>query len=185
MAMRIAFEINARDLEHFREAMRRARHAVRDAEDVDILGAAGELFARVEGTRVPAYVQERLDQLRTLVVMVEDEEWALTGQERERLLAALVYFCDPEDLIPDEIPGLGFLDDAIMVELAVRELRHEIEAYREFREYREKYDHGFHLRRDPAARARRLAARRDQLRERAARRRDREIAGAVEPAGIF
>ena len=31
----------------------------------------------------------------------------------ESILGALVYFCDPEDLIPDNIPGLGYLDDAI------------------------------------------------------------------------
>ncbi|MFB3125280.1 MAG: YkvA family protein, partial [Woeseiaceae bacterium] len=46
------------------------------------------------------------------------------------------YFCEPEDLIPDHIPGLGFLDDAIMIELVVRELHHEIEAYRDFCDYR-------------------------------------------------
>jgi hypothetical protein len=44
----------------------------------------------------------------------------------------LAYFSDPEDLIPDNIPVLGFLDDAIMVELVTRELHHDIEAYRDF-----------------------------------------------------
>ncbi len=52
------------------------------------------------------------------------------------MLGALVYFCDPEDLIPDHIPGLGFLDDAIYVELVIRELKAEIESYEEFVEYR-------------------------------------------------
>ena len=32
---------------------------------------------------------------------------------------------------------LGFLDDAIMIELVVRELQHEVEAYDDFVEYRE------------------------------------------------
>ena len=39
-------------------------------------------------------------------------------------------------LIPDSTPGFGFLDDAIMVELMVRELKHEIEAYADFCNYR-------------------------------------------------
>ena len=48
------------------------------------------------------------------------------------LLGALVYFTDPEDLIPDSVPGLGFLDDAIYVELIIRELKAEIDSYEEF-----------------------------------------------------
>ncbi|MDH4256636.1 MAG: YkvA family protein [Gammaproteobacteria bacterium] len=52
------------------------------------------------------------------------------------VLGALLYFCDPEDLIPDHIPGLGFLDDAIYVELVLQELRAEITSYEEFCAYR-------------------------------------------------
>jgi len=43
---------------------------------------------------------------------------------------------DPDDLIPDRVPGLGYLDDAIMVELVVQELRHEIDAYDDFCAFR-------------------------------------------------
>ena len=60
----------------------------------------------------------------------------LRNVERSRVLNALVYFCDPEDLIPDHIPGLGFLDDAIYVELVIRELKAEIESYEEFCSFR-------------------------------------------------
>ncbi len=52
------------------------------------------------------------------------------------MLAALAYVCDPEDIIPDEIPGIGLLDDAVMIELVLRELRHTIEAYEDFCAYR-------------------------------------------------
>ena len=57
-------------------------------------------------------------------------------RERSPVLAALAYVCDPEDIIPDDIPGIGLLDDAVMIELVFRELRHEIEAYEDFRRYR-------------------------------------------------
>jgi uncharacterized membrane protein YkvA (DUF1232 family) len=174
MSLKISFELSANDIKHFRQAMRKARHAVRDADMVDIIDAARKQFTEMGGARLPAYVQERIERLRAMLDMLADKEWRMSAAEQERILAALVYFCDPEDLIPDEIPGLGFLDDAIMIELAFLEFRHEIEAYQDFRAYRTKYDAGFHLRRDAATRARKLADRQQQLRERATRRRERD-----------
>lgn len=179
MSLRISFELSANDVKHFRAAMRKARNTVRDAEESDIIDAARSLFADVGLVNVPAYVRERIDRLQAMVEAIEDHEWTISPGERERILAALVYFCDPEDLIPDDIPGLGFLDDAIMVELAFRELKHEIEAYQDFREYRRKYDAGFHFRRDAQTRSRKLELRREQLRERAARRKERDGAESL------
>jgi len=73
-----------------------------------------------------------------MVLMVEDAVWNLPADDRNRVLNALCYFVQPDDLIPDHIPGLGFLDDAIMIELVARELRHELQAYEDFRHFRQK-----------------------------------------------
>jgi uncharacterized membrane protein YkvA (DUF1232 family) len=176
MSLRISFELSPKDVKHMQDAMRKARRTVRDSNDNDVLEAARAMLLEFNGRRLPPYVSERIDWLRTMMQMLEDQEWPLTRGERERLLAVLVYFADPEDMIPDDIPGIGLLDDAIMIELAFRELRHEIEAYLDFCEYRSKYDSGFRLRRDPKTRARKLGDRRDQLRERIARRREKDPA---------
>ncbi len=69
--------------------------------------------------------------------MLEDKDWRLEGADRKRVLNALAYFADPDDLIPDRVPGLGYLDDAIMVELVVQDLKHEIEAFDAFVAYRD------------------------------------------------
>jgi uncharacterized membrane protein YkvA (DUF1232 family) len=53
------------------------------------------------------------------------------------VVAALAYFADPNDAIPDNVPVLGYLDDAIMIELCVRDLKFEIEAYEDFRHWRD------------------------------------------------
>src|SRR5690606_37428550 len=47
------------------------------------------------------------------------------------------YFVNPNDLIPDQTPGLGFLDDAIVAEPLPRLLAHEVEATDEFVQSRE------------------------------------------------
>jgi uncharacterized membrane protein YkvA (DUF1232 family) len=103
------------------------------------------------------------------------------------VLCALVYFCDPEDLIPDSIPGLGYLDDAIMIELVFRELRHEIEAYDDFVQWRASSDKRFRISRDPVARDKRIAVKRKKLFERIQRRKAKdaqEEAKAKKP-GLF
>ncbi len=87
------------------------------------------------------------------------------------MLAAFAYLCDPEDIIPDDIPGIGLLDDAVMIELAFRELRHELDAYEDFRRYRSSLPKRFFGSRDAATLASKLGRRREQLMERMHRRR--------------
>ena len=67
----------------------------------------------------------------------------------------------------------GFLDDAIMIELVVRELRHEIEAYQDFCDYRARLK----SRGEKAAASREgwLDARRKELQARMRRRRKRGL----------
>jgi uncharacterized membrane protein YkvA (DUF1232 family) len=136
MGLRVSFELDDNDLTHFRLIMREARKAVARMAPEDIVAAAEELLQDIGKTGTPGFIQERIDKLRLLLRMMSDLEWRLPHQEATRVLNALAYFTEPDDLIPDHIPGLGFLDDAIMVELVVRELEHEIEAYRDFCEYR-------------------------------------------------
>ncbi len=85
---------------------------------------------------MPQFVRSRLASVENLVAMAADEGWALGAEDRSRVVAALTYFADPEDLIPDNIPVLGFLDDAIMIEVAERLLKPEIDAYADFCAYR-------------------------------------------------
>ncbi len=187
MSMRVSFEISDKDLSHFRQCMQRARHAVRDADDSEIIDAAEQLFEEVHGSKAPAFVSSRLARLESMVKMLRDDDWALPSVPRNRVLCALVYFCDPEDLIPDSIPGLGYLDDAIMIELVFRELRHEIEAYDDFAQWRDGYDKRFHFSKDPASRSNRVESRRKKLFERIERRKAKdaeELTKAKKP-GLF
>ncbi|MEM9172362.1 MAG: YkvA family protein [Pseudomonadota bacterium] len=136
MSIRIAFDLSENDLEHFRVIMRQASRNAENLSEQEIIESANDLLKDVDESKVPDFITERLLKLRVLTGMLTDSEWQLPQEETQRVLSALAYFSEPEDLIPDHIPGLGFLDDAIMVELVVRELKHEIEAYEDFCEFR-------------------------------------------------
>jgi len=45
------------------------------------------------------------------------------------IIAALTYLVEPFDLIPDEIPFLGFLDDATVISFAVRKTREDLDEF--------------------------------------------------------
>ena len=144
MSLRISFELNDDDLKHFRLIMNEARKASERLAPEDIVASAEALLVDAAESSAPGFIVERLNKLQLMISMLSDIEWRLPHQEARRVLNALAYFSEPEDLIPDNIPGLGFLDDAIMIELVVRELKHEIEAYRDFCDYRDrlKQQHG-------------------------------------------
>ena len=134
--MKISFELSDKDLRYFRQVLQKVRKGRSAENETVILREAEELLEEVKRTDAPQYVQNRISQLSKLISMLEDKDWRLEGADRKRVLNALAYFADPDDLIPDRVPGLGYLDDAIMVELVVQDLKHEIEAFDAFVEFR-------------------------------------------------
>ena len=137
MSMRVTFDLDSRDLDYFKAVMKRARASADKAGEAEIIAKARAVIDQMENSEVPAFVQQRIAKLESLIGMVEDPEWALASPERKNVLSALSYFAEPQDIIPDSVPVLGYLDDAIMIELVVRELNHEIEAFADFCRYRE------------------------------------------------
>jgi hypothetical protein len=132
MSLRISFDLSQSDLDHFYEVMQRARENAKGISQQQIIDSAKQLLTQINRSDATDFIRDRMSQLETLIAMLVDEGWGLIEDDRERVLAALSYFDEPEDLIPDDIPGLGFLDDAIMIEIVCKELEHEIRAYRDF-----------------------------------------------------
>ncbi len=134
--MKISFELSDKDLRYFRQVLQKVRKGSSANNEEVILREAEALLAEVKETDAPEFVRNRIAQLGKLIQMLIDKDWRLEGTDRKRVLNALAYFADPDDLIPDRVPGLGYLDDAIMVELVVQDLKHEIEAFDTFVIYR-------------------------------------------------
>ncbi len=170
MGMKLSFELTDRDLDFFRASLQQCREVVRNAEELEIVEAIRDVIDEIRSNEpLPDFVANRLPELEAMIQMLMDDEWQLPARDREHLLSAFVYFGDPEDILPDDIPVIGYLDDVIIVELVARELQHAREAYEDFCAYREEFD-AEHAKSDPAIRRDRLDKRRQQLHLRMQRR---------------
>lgn len=135
--LRIVFELSAEDLAQFRRALKRARERVRSADELEIIEATKHALDRLPIGGAPPFVRDRIQKVQRLVQMFEDEEWSLPRTLRTGLLDALVYFSDPDDMIPDHVGVIGLLDDAIMLELVIRSHRAVLDAYDDFCAFRD------------------------------------------------
>tara|TARA_X000001036_G_scaffold161985_1_gene153637 strand:+ start:6517 stop:6903 length:387 start_codon:yes stop_codon:yes gene_type:complete len=50
----------------------------------------------------------------------------LTDSIRKRILFAISYFCDVNDDIPDIVPGIGYLDDAVVARWVIESISKDL-----------------------------------------------------------
>jgi uncharacterized membrane protein YkvA (DUF1232 family) len=111
--------------QQFDQAVGQARVFARQKEKVRVLVASAKRKAR----RHREAIRDFQESLTTLFRLIH--AW-LTGRYRVPLstlifaLAAVIYFLNPYDLIPDRIPVFGFLDDAAVVAYVIGAKRGDI-----------------------------------------------------------
>ena len=172
MPLSINIELSDSDLERFRAAQKSAEANAKSPDE--IVAAATALLKTAQVDTLPDFIRQRLEGLDSLIAMLNDEGFALPEEDRKHVVAALVYFVDPADAIPDHVPVLGYLDDAIMIELCLRELHNELEAYEDFCDFRQHEADRRGLNPAEVGRADFLESRREELIGRIHRRRDRD-----------
>lgn len=185
MSLHINFRLSQSDLEFFRGVMRQAREKAKSTSEQEIIASAAQLLDQVNQSDASDFIQDHMSQLDTLISMIVDEGWGLIEDDRERVLSALSYFSEPHDLIPDNTPALGFLDDAIMIEIVCKALEHEIQAYREFLIFRATETSHRGKDASPVKRTDWLEQRRQQLHARMRRRRDGQANRTKSPFSLF
>jgi uncharacterized membrane protein YkvA (DUF1232 family) len=136
-SFKVTFKLDADDARYFRGLFRKAKKASQGQDGEEILTAARALVASVRrNKKTPGFVLDAISTLEDLTEVIEDKDYAAPARVTDRVVAALAYFANAEDLIPDDIPVLGFLDDAIMIKFVEEEFKHELQAFRKFRKFR-------------------------------------------------
>lgn len=72
--------------------------------------------------------------LRLLVAWVRRSYRQVSGTSLLLLVAALLYFVTPVDLIPDTLGAIGFVDDVAVIQTAVEAVRTELDRFRAWEE---------------------------------------------------
>lgn len=88
------------------------------------------------GPQAVALLSERLARAEHLRRMLHDSDWDVDADLRERVRLLIAYLHQVDDLIPDDQPLLGHLDDALLVELAWPAFAGESQDYGDFCRFR-------------------------------------------------
>jgi uncharacterized membrane protein YkvA (DUF1232 family) len=132
-SFKVTFTLDESDANYFRSLYRKAKQGAKELDKDSIIQEARSTVQQVRSSKkAPRFVLDAIETLADLVDLIRDESYAAPKKVHDEVLAALAYFANPEDLIPDHVPGLGFLDDAIMVKFVEEEFKHELWGYRKF-----------------------------------------------------
>ncbi len=82
------------------------------------------------------FIASRMRRAAEMRALSAEAAWTSAEVTARRIHDLIAYLDDPNDLIRDDIPVIGRLDDALLVDIAMDTLREEVEDYAEFRRYR-------------------------------------------------
>ena len=115
-----------------------------DAEDVkqsDLDQIEKEMPKKVENLKAVTegveWLKGMLNRVTILYEMVRDTEYKLDRRAKALIAAGLIYFLLPVDMTPDFIPGIGYLDDALVLSTLWKIVQEQVDRYMVVRENRE------------------------------------------------
>jgi uncharacterized membrane protein YkvA (DUF1232 family) len=125
------------DEERIREEFnKRSKNVTRD-DLKKVVESSDELLAKVKSSSL---LSRQLEKIKFLVMMLKDY-W--NGEYREvpwgiiaSIVVALIYILIPIDLIPDFIPGAGYIDDLGLLGFVWKLISSDVEKYCQWREGR-------------------------------------------------
>lgn len=107
-------------------------------DDVEYASKKGQSKINEFGNNPPNALIKLWEDVKLMVGLVTDY---LKGNYKEvpwnviaSITGAVVYFVSPIDAIPDFIPGFGYLDDALVIKLALGFAKSDLEKYQTWKD---------------------------------------------------
>lgn len=130
------YDLDPARLDRFNDAL----HALsKEAPPVsmDQIASAGQraLQRHADGS-LPSFVQSRMTALARMEQLLRDAAWGCDDESRHKIEVVDEYHHCADDLIPDDLPVVGLLDDALLADVAYQLLRPELLDYDHFCQFR-------------------------------------------------
>ena len=103
MSLRIVLELGEEDLAYYRRVMDSVWKRNQKRAAKDLVAGARRLLKKATKVGAPEYVRSRLADLDILCSMLDDPEWPLEADDRNRIVMGVGYFAVANDMIPDKI----------------------------------------------------------------------------------
>ncbi len=124
----ITVDIDSQVKEHFNKFIQEHGSNVQQEDVVE----AKKKIAEVRQSIKDGYILDQVNSLESMLVMVEDKVWKINTANLEKINGTIKYFVDDDDIIPDNIPGIGYLDDCIIIDSTMDEVYEELVEFKDF-----------------------------------------------------
>lgn len=96
---------------------------------------ARTMHAALADRDIPPTLRDALALVPRVADLITDDGWRLTSEQRRDFVGALAYFVDNDDLIPDNVGRYGYLDDALVMRLALQSSAQEWQDWNDYRQF--------------------------------------------------
>jgi len=133
------FQLNTAEVDRFNALLARIGGHVLET---DQLASAGRELSRPGRTdAAPPCIRQRLRWIAAVEQLLSDRQWQPANDAVDTAAAIVDYARSRDDLIPDWMPQVGRLDDAIVVESAWPKLATEVDDYLDYVHVRSREAH--------------------------------------------
>lgn len=123
------YEVQAERLQFFNAVLRQISEAAPSFDVDQIVTAGRRVIDRCSLGQSPVFIETRLQAFSRLEAMDADAGWGLPKDDCARIARLRSYVNEPDDLLPDALPVIGRLDDALLIDVGLREMHEALADY--------------------------------------------------------
>lgn len=132
-----AIDIREDEVRRFNALAHSLNQAMPPLSADQLAGVARRVLRTAAAGGESPFIRSRLRRAAEMRAMAADPAWPMAELLARRVRDLLAYLDDPQGLIANDVPVVGRLDDALLVDIAMDTLRDELDDYAEFRRYRD------------------------------------------------